>query len=73
MIEDRYPFPRTEKILDNLGKCCYFTILDLAQGFHQLEMDPESIKKTAFSIGSGHYEYLRMPIGLKNRTIYFSE
>lgn len=29
-------------------------------------MHPESIEKTAFTVPQGHYEYLRMPFGLKN-------
>ncbi|MGR0243482.1 reverse transcriptase family protein, partial [Klebsiella pneumoniae] len=31
-----------------------------------MEMDPDSIAKTAFSTEDGHYEYLRMPYGLCN-------
>lgn len=65
-VEDKYPLPRIEEILESLGKCTYFSTLDLAQGFHQVEMSPESIEKTAFSVNNGHYEYLRMPFGLKN-------
>lgn len=65
-IEDKYPLPRIDEILDNLGKCTYFSTLDLAQGFHQIEMSPESIEKTAFTVNNGHYEYVRMPFGLKN-------
>lgn len=65
-IEDKYPLPRIEEILDNLGKCVYFTTLDLAQGFHQIEMSAESIEKTAFSVNNGHFEYVRMPFGLRN-------
>lgn len=65
-IEDKYPLPRIEEILDSLGKCSYFSTLDLAQGFHQIEMDAESIEKTAFVVNNGHYEYVRMPFGLKN-------
>jgi hypothetical protein len=65
-VEDKYPLPRIDEILDNLGKCTYFTTLDLAQGFHQIEMSTESILKTAFSVNNGHYEYVRMPFGLKN-------
>lgn len=65
-VEDKYPLPRIEEILENLGKCTYFSTLDLAQGFHQIEMSPESIEKTAFSVNNGHYEYVRMPFGLKN-------
>jgi hypothetical protein len=65
-VEDKYPLPRIDEILDNLGKCTHFTTLDLAQGFHQIEMSTESIEKTAFSVKNGHYEYVRMPFGLKN-------
>lgn len=65
-IEDKYPLPRIDEILENLGRCTYFSTLDLAQGFHQIEMSPESIEKTAFSVNNGHYEYVRMPFGLKN-------
>lgn len=65
-IEDKYPIPRIDEILDSLGKCTYYTTLDLSQGFHQIEMHPDSIEKTAFSVNNGHYEYLRMPFGLKN-------
>lgn len=32
-IEDKYPLPRIEEILDSLGKFSYFTTLDLAQDF----------------------------------------
>lgn len=65
-IEDKYPLPRIDEILDNLGRCTYFSTIDLAQGFHQIEMDQNSIEKTAFSVNNGHYEYVRMPFGLKN-------
>lgn len=65
-IEDRYPTPRIDLILDNLGKCTYYSTLDLAQGYYQIEMDPGSIEKTAFAVNNGFYEMLRMPMGLKN-------
>lgn len=65
-IADKYPLPRIDDILDNLGKCKYFSTIDLAQGFHQIEMDPTSVEKTAFSCPNGHFEFLRLPFGLKN-------
>lgn len=65
-ISDRYPLPNITEILDKLGRCMYFTTLDLASGFHQLEMHPKDIPKTAFTVEGGHYEYIRMPFGLKN-------
>ena len=42
------------------------TVFDLASGFHQIKMAPEDQCKTAFSTPNGHYEYTRMPMGLKN-------
>lgn len=65
-VENKFPLPRIDEILDNLGKATYFTCLDLSQGFHQIKMHPDSIEKTAFTVPQGHYEYLRMPFGLKN-------
>lgn len=65
-IGDKYPIPNITDILDKLGKCMYFTTLDLASGFHQIEVHPRDIEKTAFSVDHGHYEYVRMPFGLKN-------
>lgn len=65
-ISDRYPLPNISEILDKLGKCMYFNTLDLASGFHQIEMHTKDIKKTAVTVEGGHYEYVRMPFGLKN-------
>lgn len=65
-IDDRFPLPNITDILDKLGRSQYFTTLDLTSGFHQVEMDPSSVEKTAFSTETGHYEFLRMAFGLKN-------
>lgn len=70
-IDDRYPIPNIEDILDMLGRCQYFTTLDLASGYHQIQMHPESISKTAFNTEHGHFEFLRMPFGLKNSPATF--
>ncbi|KMQ92398.1 enzymatic polyprotein endonuclease reverse [Lasius niger] len=70
-IGDAYPLPNIIEILDQLGSAKYFSIFDLAQGFHQIPMDPNDMAKTAFSTPYGHYEYQRMPFGLKNAPATF--
>lgn len=65
-LDDKYPIPNIADVLDKLGNCQYFTTLDLASGFYQVEMNPNDIPKTAFNVEHGHFEFLRMPMGLKN-------
>ncbi|CAG9129805.1 unnamed protein product [Plutella xylostella] len=68
---DKYPIPNIVDILDKLGKSKYFSTLDLASGCHQIDVDPRDVEKTAFATEEGHFEYLRMPIGLKNAPATF--
>src|SRR5436190_17446603 len=59
-VNDKFPIPDITDILDKLGKSNYFTTLDLTSGFHQIEVHPDDIPKTAFSTDFGHYEFKRM-------------
>ncbi|CAG9093322.1 unnamed protein product [Plutella xylostella] len=70
-VSEVYPLPLINDILDQLGHSKYFSTLDLASGFHQIAMDPQDADKTGFSVitngsTSGHYQFTRMPFGLKN-------
>lgn len=70
-VSDRFPMSNIDAHLNKLGRCLYFTTLDLAKGFHQMQMDEESIRKTAFRTKTGLYEFTHMPFGLKNAPATF--
>jgi len=42
---DTFPLPRMDDLLDLLAKTSYFTTLDLASGYWQVEMYADSQKK----------------------------
>ena len=68
-----FPLPRIEDYLDALAGVQYFTTLDLASGFWQVPVHPDSIEKTAFVSHMGSYEFLVMPFGLKNAPATFQK
>ena len=70
-VGDAYPLPNITHILDQLGGARYFSVLDLASGFYQIPLHPESMAKTAFSTPYEHLEFTRMPFGLKNAPATF--
>ena len=47
-IKDAYPLPRIEDTLDALQGACWFSTLDLASGYWQVEVRPEDRAKIAF-------------------------
>ena len=70
--DDRYPLPVLKDLLMSLGRGnSVFSSLDLLSGYWQVPMAPESREITAFSTPKGHYEYIRMPFGLKSAPITF--
>jgi hypothetical protein len=72
-IGNAYTLPDITEILDQLGQAKYFSCLDLAMGYHQIDMDPRDIDKTAFSTKEGHWAYNRMPFGLKTAPATFQK
>ena len=67
-VLDAHPLPTPAEALESLGatKPALFTTLDLAHGFYQLVIDPDSRKYTAFRCHLGLMEFRTLPMGLKN-------
>lgn len=64
--KDAYPLPRIDDALDSLHKACWFSTLDLASGYWQVEIDPKDRHKTAFVTRQGLFEFNVLSFGLCN-------
>ncbi len=66
-----YPIPNMQDLLSTFKGSKIFSSLDLQQGYHQILLDPKSIKFTSFIIANDQYEFVRLPFGLKNAPMEF--
>jgi hypothetical protein len=65
-IQNRYPVPRIDILLDQLAGAQVFSKIDLCSGYHQIKTRVKDIPKTSFTTTYGLYEYLAMTFGLTN-------
>jgi Reverse transcriptase (RNA-dependent DNA polymerase) len=63
---DTYPLPNMLDFGAKMAGCKIFSKIDLRKGYHQIPMHPADVPKTAITTPFGHYEFLRMPFGLRN-------
>ena len=69
--KDAYPLPRVDEMLDTLSGSKWFSTLDLASGYWQVQMHPKDREKTAFTTRFGTYEFNVMPFRLCNAPATF--
>jgi len=65
-INEFHPLPNITEILDQLGQCQLFSILDHSHGFYQIKLEKYSREFTTFSTNQGHWHFKRMIQGIKN-------
>ena len=69
--KDAYPLSRIDDTLDTLHGSMWFTTLDLASGYWQVEVEKRDQHHTAFSTPNGLFEFKVMPFGLCNAPAIF--
>src|SRR5579862_411424 len=65
-VSDAHPLPRIDGLLEQFRGANWFSSIDLASGYWQIEMEEEDKAKTAFTCYLGLFEFNVMPFGLKN-------
>uniref|UniRef100_A0AC34FNR6 Reverse transcriptase n=1 Tax=Panagrolaimus sp. ES5 TaxID=591445 RepID=A0AC34FNR6_9BILA len=63
---DPYPLADMSEIIREAAGAAWFSCLDLASGFLQIPLDPDSIPLFAFMCPEGVFEFLFQPFGYKN-------
>ncbi len=69
--KDSYPLPRIDDTLEALAGSTLFSTLDLKSGYWQVQVEEQDREKTAFSLGSGLWQFVAMPFGLCNAPATF--
>ena len=72
-VKNRFPLPRIDDLLDQLGIAKYFSKLDLLKGYHQMLIPEKDRHKTAFKTRYGLFEYTVLPFGLCNAPSVFTQ
>ena len=61
--KDKYPLPLINEIIDHLDGAKWFTSIDLASGYWQVELEKKDKEKSAFITKYGLYKYNIISVG----------
>ncbi|XP_022150853.1 uncharacterized protein LOC111018898 [Momordica charantia] len=71
--KDPFPLPFIDKMLDRLFGQEYYCFLDGYSGYNQITIAPQDQQKTTFTCPYGTFAFRRMPFGLCNALVTFSD
>jgi len=69
----RHPMPQPEDLMNKLSGGHYFTKIDLADAYNQIQLAPDSQKKLALSTHRGVLLQKRLPFGISSAPGYFQK
>jgi transposase InsO family protein len=61
-----FPLPKISDLLQKLEGFSYATAIDLSMGYYHVKLDEESSRLCTTVLPWGKYQYLRLPMGIKN-------
>ena len=70
-VRDAYPLPLISECMDTLAGSVWYSSVDMASGYWQIELEKEDKHKTAFLTRWGLYEFNRLPFGLASAPASF--
>ena len=74
LTEDQYfPIPLIDEAMDSLAGSTIFTDMDMTSGYHQVDLDDETSDMCAFSTRKGHFQYKKLPMGLRGSGMTFQK
>ncbi|OWY91870.1 reverse transcriptase, partial [Phytophthora megakarya] len=68
-----YPLPLIDDLLVGFEKALWFMSLDMASGFWAIKMTERAKLISAFVCPFGHFQWIRMPFGLKNTSLIYQQ
>ena len=71
LINNRYPIPRMDELIESLKGSKFFTKFELNLGYHQIPIDSTDVWETDFKTKEGLFEWLAMPFGFTNALATF--
>ena len=69
----KHPMPMVHELIHDLNGCRVFTKLDLRQGYHQIELHPDSRYISTFSTHLGLHRYKRLNFGVNTASEKFQQ
>lgn len=71
--KQKFPFPIIEDQINSLQGKKVFTVLDLKDGFHQIDVHPDDTKYFSFAVPNGQFEYVKLPFGFADAPAEFQK